>query len=83
MLKLEALKLEADKIDVLLNGTLDELIKAQTISSEMATSLANDSDIVAEIAVKLIETAELLYFNSDTITGLMEEEQSKIENLIS
>ena len=43
----------------------------------MATSLANDSDNVAGITKKLIETAELLYINSDTLLRLTEEEKKE------
>jgi phosphate:Na+ symporter len=75
--RLESLKQKAHKSDVLLNGTLDKLIREQKISSVMATSLANDSDNVAEIMKKLIETAELLYINSDTLLSFTEEEKIK------
>jgi phosphate:Na+ symporter len=68
--RLEALKEKAIKSDVLIDGTLDKLIRERKISSVMATSLANDSDNVAGITRKLIETAELLYINSDTIIKL-------------
>jgi len=42
----------------------------------MATSLANDSDNVADILKKLIETAELLYIDSDTLLSLAEEDKA-------
>jgi len=73
--RLERLKENAVKSDVLLDGTLDKLIREQRISSVMATSLANDSDIVADIMKRLIETAELLYINSDTLIRLTKEEK--------
>jgi phosphate:Na+ symporter len=72
--RLETLKEKAKKSDVLINGKLDRLIRDQKISSVMATSLANDSAIVASIMKKLIETAELLYINSDTLVQWTEEE---------
>ncbi len=75
--RLERLKEKAYKSDVLLDGTLDKLIREKKISSVMATSLANDSDNVADIVKKLIETAELLYINSDTLIRLTEEEKKK------
>ncbi len=53
----------------MLNGRLDELIRNNSIDSEMATSLANDSDNVAGISKNLIRVAELLYIRSDTILG--------------
>ncbi len=65
--KLQKLKLKVEKIDVLLNGSLAELIENHKISSAMATSLANDSASVSDICERLIETAELLYMNSDTL----------------
>ncbi len=65
--RLENLKEKAENSDVLLDGTLDKLIREQRITSEMATSLANDSHKVAEISKRLIETAELLYIDSDTL----------------
>ena len=77
--RLETLKSKANKSDVLINGTLDNLIREQKITSEMATSLANDSIIVAEISKKLIETAELLYINTDTLTALQNGEAAKTE----
>lgn len=70
--KLEKLKLKAEKKDVLIDGTLDELIREHKITSTMAASLANDSATVAGICKKLIETAELLYMNSDTLTHTIE-----------
>jgi phosphate:Na+ symporter len=75
--RLETLKEKANKSDVLINGTLDKLIREQKISSEMATSLANDSDNVADMMKSLIETAELLYINSDTLLKTAKKEKQK------
>ena len=75
--KLEKLKEKAEKSDVLIDGTLDQLIREKKITSVMATSLANDSDNVAGISKRLIETAELLYINSDTIITLAEEKKKE------
>ena len=60
--------------DVLVNGKLDELIREKAITSKMATSLMNDSALVARICEKLIQVAELLYMQSDTI---LESEEDK------
>lgn len=65
--KLEKLKHKAQKSDALIDGSLDYLIRDKKISSTMATSLANDSATVASITKRLIETAELLYIDSDTL----------------
>jgi phosphate:Na+ symporter len=75
--RLEKLKAKAKKSDVLIDGTLEKLIREQKISSIMATSLANDSDNVADMTRKLIETAELLYINSDTLLSLTDEDELK------
>ena len=61
------LSAQAKKSDVLIDGTLERLISEQKISSDMTTSLANDSANVANITKRLIEIAELLYINSDTL----------------
>ncbi|MCP3933131.1 MAG: Na/Pi cotransporter family protein [Bacteroidetes bacterium] len=75
--RLGQLKEKANKSDAMLDGTLDKLIREQKITSVMATSLANDSENVAQISKRLIETAELLYIDSDTLIKLTEEEKKK------
>jgi len=77
--RLEALKERAKKSDVMIDGTLEKLIREERISSVMATSLANDSDNVSGIVAKLIETAELLYIDRDTLIELTKEEKEKIK----
>jgi phosphate:Na+ symporter len=74
--RLEALKEKAIKSDLLLDGTLDKLIREQKISSTMATSLLNDSDIVANLIKKLIDTTELLYTHSDTLIASPVDEEA-------
>ena len=75
--KLEELKLNAKESDVMVDGTLDKLIRKQLITSEMATSLANDSANVADTCKNLIDVAQLLYIQSDTLLGSFEETGSK------
>lgn len=74
---LSALKEKARKSDVMEDGTLDKLIRKQLIDSEMAPSLANDSDNVASISKHLIEVAELLYIQSDTLLASLFEIKKK------
>jgi phosphate:Na+ symporter len=62
------LKTNVKENDVLINGRLDKLIRDGLITSEMATSLANDSDNVAGISKNLIRVAELLYIHADTMS---------------
>ncbi|MDH3493624.1 MAG: Na/Pi cotransporter family protein [Acidobacteriota bacterium] len=72
--KLLKLKEKAKQSDVLVNGRLDELIRNGLIDSEMATSLANDSDNVAGITRNLIRIAELLYIHRDTMLSNLDPE---------
>jgi len=67
LLKLERLKSKSEKSDILFDGTLDKLIKEQAITSQMASSLANDSQHIALISKKMIEAGELIYIKQDTI----------------
>jgi phosphate:Na+ symporter len=53
--------------DLLFNGTLDKLIRDKVITSEMASSLINDSAIVANISKTLIRSAELLYLETELL----------------
>jgi phosphate:Na+ symporter len=65
--KLIKLKKKAKEKDILFDGTLDMLIRDHKISSAMASSLANDSRNVSVISRKLIDAAELIYIQTDTI----------------
>ena len=76
---LEALKKKAEKSDILLNGSLEKLIQEKNISSEMASSLVNDSENIARIMKRLIETTELLYINTDTIIAEKAEEEESLK----
>ncbi len=73
---LEKLKEKIRRSDVLVDGTLDELIRNQLITSEMATSLANDSNYVTGICNDLINATELLYIKSDTLLAGFQSEDS-------
>lgn len=65
--KLEKLKAKAKRSDALLDGSLDQLIREDKITSIMASSLANDSHSVAHISKKIIEAGELIYMNNDSL----------------
>lgn len=49
------------------NKSIDKLIRKDLISVEMASSLFNDYSNVNDISKKLIEVAELLYGNKDSL----------------
>lgn len=52
---------KAERLDVLLSGRIDRLIREEAIPFEMGTSLMNDSAIALEIVRDLVEIASLLY----------------------
>lgn len=60
------LRLKSQKSDVLMSGTINELIRKNLITREMATSLMNDSADAIEICDKLITLSEILYGDRDT-----------------
>jgi phosphate:Na+ symporter len=67
LVTLEKLLADVRKHDMMLDGTLDDLVSGQKISLEMASTLANDSNYVNDICTHLIKAAELLYIESDIV----------------
>jgi phosphate:Na+ symporter len=67
LIDLEKSLADVRKHDMLLDGTLDDLVGGQKISLEMASTLANDSNYLIDICTHLIKAAELLYIESDTV----------------
>lgn len=65
--KLDQLKQEAKQNIRSSNKSIDNLIRKNLINAERASSLFNDFTNVNEINKKLIEVAELLYGNKDTL----------------
>ncbi|UCH38885.1 MAG: hypothetical protein JSU67_12015 [Gammaproteobacteria bacterium] len=65
MSKAQDLQNHVDQYDVLMNGTIDRLVRDQLISNEMATSLMNDSVIAIQIARNLVDASPLLYLLRD------------------
>ena len=59
MIKRHAKK--AEKLDVLVTGRVNELIRAKKLSPSMATSLINDSFTAQKITLRLAEIAKILY----------------------
>ncbi|MBN1251728.1 MAG: Na/Pi cotransporter family protein [Bacteroidales bacterium] len=64
---LSLLRKGAEEHTVFTSKHIDNLIREKLISSNMASSLINDSDIVARMIENLIEVAELLYGTKDTL----------------
>ena len=65
--KLQKLKAKADKSDVLMDGSINKLVRQNLITNEMATSLMNDNATVNRIIHSLIKFGELLFIQQDLI----------------
>ncbi|UMB53292.1 Na/Pi symporter [Lutibacter sp. A64] len=65
--KLDNLKKKAKENIRQSNKSIDKLIRKNLISAEMASSLFNDNTNVNDMIKKLIEVAELLYGNKDSL----------------
>jgi phosphate:Na+ symporter len=61
----QEIRASVEQYDVLMNGTVDRLVREHLISNEMATSLMNDSSIAIRIAHGLIDISSLLYLQRD------------------
>lgn len=65
--ELATLKKQAKENKRQSNKAIDELIRKNLISAEMASSLFNDYSNVNDMIKKLIEVAELLFENKDSL----------------
>ncbi len=77
--KLQKLRVKLDKSDVLMDGSIDKLVRKNLITNEMATSLMNDNATVNQIGHQLITFGELLYVQQDLI---LEEDKADAQALI-
>ena len=64
-----------NQYDVLVNGTVDKLVREHLITNEMATSLMNDSAIAIHVAHNLIDVSSLLYLQRDHFHDVDEDEE--------
>ncbi|MDH3631563.1 MAG: Na/Pi cotransporter family protein [Gammaproteobacteria bacterium] len=74
MAKASDIRDHVDKYDVLMNGTIDRLVRDHLVSAEMATSLMNDSSIAIQIARDLVDVSSLLYLQRDNLQDVEEDE---------
>ena len=65
-LALERLKEHLQRDDIVIDGTIDHLVRQRLVTSEMATSLMNDSHGAHEIVRRLIEIAERMFVAEGT-----------------
>ncbi|MGI9547173.1 MAG: Na/Pi cotransporter family protein [Flavobacteriaceae bacterium] len=76
--KLLKLKEEANENIYQSNLEIDKLIRKELITTEMASSLVNDSDNVNDLIDKLIEVADILY---GVLDPLVDDSQKQNENV--
>ena len=61
--QLKTFRAMMEEEDIIANGTLDQLIRKNHITPDMATSLMNDSGFAYDIQSNLIDAAEILFAN--------------------
>ena len=66
ILLLSKMKVNMQRYDILANGTLDNLIRNDLISNEMATSLMNDSAYAYEISKHFVAMAEIIFIDASS-----------------
>ena len=64
---------KAKKLDVLMSGRVDELVRSGEITEAMASSLANDSADALRISQMLVDIAMLLYAPRDNLARAIDE----------
>ncbi len=83
MMLLPKAKLHTAKYDIVVNGTLDNLIRNNLISNEMATSLMNDSTYAYGISKNLIAMAEIIFTERSSETESLSEEMAMTDEDIN
>lgn len=74
ILLLSKAKVHMQRYDILANGTLDNLIRNNLVTNEMATSLMNDSAYAYNISKNFIAMAEVIFIDaSSDIKDIAEE----------
>jgi len=71
--KIKLLQENLDRLDMIKNGRIDNLIRSNLIETKMATSLINDSQFAYEISKKLIHVATILWIEDREIQELGDE----------
>ena len=85
ILSLDDAKLLLAESDLVSSGTLDQLIREQHITAQMATSLINDSGYVYDACDNLINAAQLMFAENNPSLHAAEQsialEETEIEQL--
>jgi len=66
ILLLSKAKVHMQRYDIISNGTLDDLIRNNLVTNEMATSLMNDSAYAYNISKNFIAMAEIIFIDSSS-----------------
>jgi phosphate:Na+ symporter len=81
-LSLDELKVEVERNDILASGVLDQLIRGNLITADMATSLINDSAYVRDVTDDLIETIRTLFTPYDPELKKIEDDMALLKDEI-
>ncbi len=73
--EIEKERKQAEELDVLISGRVNQLVLDGEITNEMATSLMNDSDEAGKIVRDLVDITTLLYYPRDKLMDQIEEEK--------
>jgi phosphate:Na+ symporter len=73
-LSLDGVKVAIEEHDILTNGDLDRLIRAQRISAQSATSLMNDSAYAYDVAANLVAMARVVFLPAEDDLRTIENE---------
>jgi len=82
VLILSKAKVHSQKYDMLANGRLDNLIRENLITAEMATSLMNDSTYVYDISKSLIDMAEVIFVDATIANNILVDDDD-IDDLLN
>ncbi len=77
--KLKKQRKKAEDMDVLQSGRVNKLLLDGEITSQMASSLLNDSEEARKIVRELVDIATLLYYPRDKLVEQIEERQIEAE----
>ena len=72
LVKLKVIEDNSQKLDIIGNNRIDNLIRSNSIETKMATSIINDSDYAYNISKKLIHVATVLWIENKQIQELGE-----------
>lgn len=81
-LSLDELKVDIERSDMLVSGSIDRLIRDNLITADMATSLINDTAYIRDVTDNLIETTRILFTPYDADLNELKDEISLLDDEI-